>query len=202
MNKKMLLSMVGMMVFGIVVGAGIMLNDQAYRSVRGVIEGGGTSNMIGWVNLNQMDLQSMDIETALMMVQRQRTSLLDAQLKSQIESVQDRNSQISSLNELLNASYMSLTTPVNGSYRLEDHINKNLLEKGVISSIKNSYSMAEINSIITSLRVKIDSMNNSQQMDMLRLQSMSNKRNEAFDVMTNFIKKMQDSRSFIIGNMR
>lgn len=42
----------------------------------------------------------------------------------------------------------------------------------------------------------------AQQTDMLRLQSLSNKRNEAFDVMTNFIKKMQDSRSSIIGNMR
>ena len=35
-----------------------------------------------------------------------------------------------------------------------------------------------------------------------RLQSLSNKRNEAFETMTNFIKKMQDSRSSIIGNMR
>lgn len=43
---------------------------------------------------------------------------------------------------------------------------------------------------------------NAQQIDMLRLQSMANKRNEAFDVMTNFIKKMQDSRSSIIGNIR
>lgn len=51
-------------------------------------------------------------------------------------------------------------------------------------------------------QAQIDAANNSQQMDMLRLQSMSNKRNEAFDVMTNFIKKMQDSRSSIIGNMR
>lgn len=51
-------------------------------------------------------------------------------------------------------------------------------------------------------QAQIDAVNNSQQMDMLRLQSMSNKRNEAFDVMTNFIKKMQDSRSSIIGNMR
>ncbi|WZB66630.1 hypothetical protein WJ971_00595 [Achromobacter xylosoxidans] len=48
----------------------------------------------------------------------------------------------------------------------------------------------------------IDSAGNSQQMDMLRLQSMTNKRNEAFDVMTNFVKKMQESRSSIIGNMR
>ena len=41
-----------------------------------------------------------------------------------------------------------------------------------------------------------------QQMDMLRLQSLSNKRNEAFETMTNFIKKMQDNRNSIIGNMR
>ena len=52
------------------------------------------------------------------------------------------------------------------------------------------------------LNDQTDSMSNSQQMDMLRLQSLSNKRNEAFDVMTNFVKKMQDSRSSIIGNMR
>ncbi|OWR32127.1 hypothetical protein CDO73_05670 [Saccharibacillus sp. O23] len=49
---------------------------------------------------------------------------------------------------------------------------------------------------------EIDALSNSQQIDMLRLQSLSNKRNEAFDVMTNFVKKMQDSRSSIIGNMR
>ncbi|MGG4482137.1 hypothetical protein [Paenibacillus illinoisensis] len=44
-----------------------------------------------------------------------------------------------------------------------------------------------------SLKNQIDALSNSQQMDMLRLQSLSNKRNEAFDVMTSFIKKMQDS---------
>ena len=39
-------------------------------------------------------------------------------------------------------------------------------------------------------------------MDMLRLQSLSNKRNEAFDLMTNFMKKFADKRDAIIGNMR
>lgn len=42
----------------------------------------------------------------------------------------------------------------------------------------------------------------SQQLDMLHLQSLSNKRNEAFDTMTKLIKKMQDSRSSILENMR
>ncbi|OZQ85488.1 hypothetical protein CA598_20930 [Paenibacillus sp. VTT E-133291] len=60
----------------------------------------------------------------------------------------------------------------------------------------------ELENLLGQIKSKIDSASNSQQMDMLRLQSLSNKRNEAFDVMTNFVKKMQDSRSSIIGNMR
>jgi hypothetical protein len=60
----------------------------------------------------------------------------------------------------------------------------------------------EVDAAITKVKGLIDAQSNSQQMDMLRLQSLSNKRNEAFDVMTNFVKKMQDSRSSIVGNMR
>ena len=60
----------------------------------------------------------------------------------------------------------------------------------------------DLSTEIDNLKTSIDSEGNSQQMEMLRLQSLSNKRNEAFDMMSNFIKKMQDSRSAIISNMR
>jgi polyribonucleotide nucleotidyltransferase len=118
-------------------------------------------------SLSAIDLSSMDIETALMMVQQERTKLLDSQLQAQIQQVQNRNQAIAELNEQLQAAIQSGDT-----------------------------------SQVQVLKGKIDALSNSQQMDMLRLQSMTNKRNEAFDVMTNFIKKMQDSRSSIIGNMR
>ncbi|APO43429.1 hypothetical protein BS614_04765 [Paenibacillus xylanexedens] len=110
---------------------------------------------------------SMDIETALMMVQSERTKLLDVQLQMQIQEVQNRNQQIADLNSQLQIAQQ------NG-------------DEAAVQKLKG----------------QIDAAGNSQQMDMLRLQSMSNKRNEAFDVMTNFVKKMQDSRSSIIGNMR
>ncbi|MFS0860821.1 MULTISPECIES: hypothetical protein [Paenibacillus] len=118
-------------------------------------------------SLSAIDLSSMDIETALMMVQQERTKLLDSQLQAQIQEVQNRNQAIAELNEQLQVANQSGDT-----------------------------AQAQ------KLKGQIDALGNSQQMDMLRLQSMSNKRNEAFDVMTNFIKKMQDSRSSIIGNMR
>lgn len=60
----------------------------------------------------------------------------------------------------------------------------------------------QLENLLGQIKSQIDSASNSQQMDMLRLQSLTNKRNEAFDTMTNFIKKMQDSRSSVIGNMR
>ncbi|MGQ8874695.1 hypothetical protein [Paenibacillus sp. TSA_86.1] len=118
-------------------------------------------------SLSSVNLSSMDIETALMMVQQERTKLLDAQLQAQIQEVQNRNQQITDLNAELQVAQQ------NG-------------DQAAVQTLKG----------------RIDALSNSQQMDMLRLQSMSNKRNEAFDLMTNFIKKMQESRSSIIGNMR
>ncbi|SCZ07875.1 hypothetical protein SAMN05720606_12012 [Paenibacillus polysaccharolyticus] len=118
-------------------------------------------------SLSGINISSMDIETALMMVQQERTRLLDAQLQTQIQEVQNRNQQIADLNAELQVAQQ------NG-------------DQAAVQTLKG----------------QIDALSNSQQMDMLRLQSMSNKRNEAFDLMTNFIKKMQDSRSSIIGNMR
>lgn len=118
-------------------------------------------------SVSSINLSSMDIETALMMVQQERTKLLDSQLQAQIQEVQNRNQAIAELNAQLQVA----------------------IQNGDTAQAQK-------------LKGQIDALSNSQQMDMLRVQSLSNKRNEAFDVMTNFIKKMQDSRSSIIGNMR
>jgi len=63
-------------------------------------------------------------------------------------------------------------------------------------------TQAGFDQLIQTISARIDGINSTQQLDMLRLQSLTNKRNEAFDIMTNFLKKMQDSRSSIVGNMR
>ncbi len=66
----------------------------------------------------------------------------------------------------------------------------------------NTDTVAANKDQIDTTKRDMDGLSSTQQLEMLRLQSLSNKRNEAFDVMTNFVKKMQDSRSSIIGNMR
>lgn len=204
MNKKIILSMVGMMLFGMIIGTGIMMNDEAYKAVKGAINGGGTDNMIGYMGvngINPLQIQSMDIETALLMVQSNRANLLETQLRDQINEVTKRNELLAELNKLIN-SLVSEKHQSKVSYTLDQTTTDSLKEYGILSESKQSYSLHEIDTMITTLKARVDNASNSQQMDMLRLQSLSNKRNEAFDIMTNFVKKMQDSRSSIIGNMR
>ena len=78
-----------------------------------------------------------------------------------------------------------------------------LKQQGAIAGVEIDVGdKGELDKLVENIKSLIDSESNSQQMDMLRLQSLSNKRNEAFELMTNFIKKMQDSRSSIISGMR
>lgn len=67
---------------------------------------------------------------------------------------------------------------------------------------ENTEQKKTLDNEIDTLKRDVDALSSTQQLEMLRLQSLSNKRNESFDVMTNFIKKMQDNRSSIISNMR
>lgn len=76
------------------------------------------------------------------------------------------------------------------------------IKQRLAGGMRQETTKAQVDGAIQKVKAQIDGMGNTQQMDMLRLQSLSNKRNESFDVMTNFIKKMQDARSSIIGNMR
>lgn len=229
--------------------------------------------------ISAMELGSMDLETALLAVQNQRSQLLEGQLKGQIDAVQTKNDEIAKMNEGMNASQAQLGkveaqilvneariqeltamrdqltqvqsrdpsgwTGLSWGWAGDDKTKsldmlqrvraEGLTDRGPAPrDVDNNGTMDahgstlggwidQLNTRIDTLKTEtaglkqaqidlkdsiadtksgIDSLSNSQQMDMLRLQSLSNKRNEAFDVMTNFIKKMQDNRSSILGNMR
>jgi chaperonin cofactor prefoldin len=181
--------------------------------------------------ISGVDLSAMDIETALMYVQTQRANLIETQLKDQMVSVQKRNTDIERLNSALaelrrvrptddttdtyvNSGGMMFTMPTSAypaggviatSANGADTVNVNatgLLEAYGITATGSTLKQAQIDQLISTVTAKIDSLNSSQQMDMLRLQSLTNKRNEAYDVMTNFMKKSQDARSSIVSNMR
>ena len=197
------------------------------------------SDISGIGGVGPINVQGLDLETAMMAVQSQRANLLETQLKDQISSVQARNDQISKLNQLLGTLNKAAAlfggdakadTRIDknsqfsaNSYAIEREVNSAAITAGVNldfgtntsdggaltnsgsrlpGGLRGDVTKGKLDGKIQEIKSQIDSLSNSQQMDMLRLQSLSNKRNEAFETMTNFIKKMQDSRSSIIGNMR
>jgi hypothetical protein len=171
------------------------------------------------------DIKGLDLETAMMAVQSQRANLLEGQLKTQLDIIQDRNAQIQELNKLIGdlkaqrpggtdpQAWGNLGTTQQSARDMMARLEKagvNIPRSGddtvdeTNDGDNNKFDarQATFDKWAEELKGKIDSLNSSQQMDMLRMQSLTNKRNEAFDLMTNFIKKMQDSRSSILGNMR
>lgn len=63
-------------------------------------------------------------------------------------------------------------------------------------------TQAEFDAAISNLKAQIDTVNSQSQMDMVRLQGLMDKRNQAFDMMTNFLSKTGKSLDSVIGNMR
>jgi hypothetical protein len=167
------------------------------------------------------NIQGLDLETAMMAVQSQRANLLESQVRGQLDAISTRNSDISKLNELLGE--LKRLRPAGtdpekwGNLGADAKAGRDMyarLQAAGVTFPSGGDKVDEPGSGIYDARQKtfdtwtgqikgkIDSLNSSQQMDMLRMQSLTNKRNEAFDLMTNFIKKMADSRSSVLGNMR
>ena len=169
--------------------------------------------------ISNMDLQGMDLETAMMAVQANRAKNLEDQMNSQLETVKNQNAKMANLNELMSAINTAISKfdpkkpedklgqtkgwGANGNHDVASGMSKAAEKAGYSFDHNNgNIKKSELEVAVQDIKTKIDSASNNQQMDMIRLQGLSNKRNEAFETMTNFIKKMQDSRNSIVSNMR
>jgi predicted nucleic acid-binding Zn-ribbon protein len=138
----------------------------------------GVNNVGGSGQVQMMSIEGLDLESSLMAVQTNRVNLLDKQLREEMVNFKAKNANIAALNTQLEALKLAK------------------------DQTTDPKKIAKLDIQINELRAQIDALGNAQQMDMLRMQSLQNKRNEAFEIMTNFMKKMTDSRSGIIGNTR
>lgn len=61
---------------------------------------------------------------------------------------------------------------------------------------------SQVDAVINNVKSSIDTVNSQSQMDMVRLQGLMDKRNQAFDMLTNSLSKFSKSMDGVIGNMR
>jgi len=102
------------------------------------------------------------------------------------------------VNDSMQAAQVQLFKTSDGEYRI------GLLSSGdsYEGGINRNVTKGELDLALNDIQSMLTNLSNTQQTDMLTLQSTTNKRNEAYDTMTNFLKKLQDSKSGIVSNMR
>ena len=77
-----------------------------------------------------------------------------------------------------------------------------LIEYGVIEKGKEPGNGGAVEAVMQKLKGVIDKLSSSQQLDMVRLQKMTNSRNEAFSMISNVNKQALDNRMAIVNNLR
>ncbi len=179
-----------------------------------------------------IDFSSMNPDDAMLLVQADRVRLCEAELNAQIKTIQAKNEQMRKLNQIQAVlaeikSKFSDTKPDAEFIKIpgvSDWLNKQggldrmreaaafWQEAGLDPSYgaklsaplwdKTDFRYKDLEVMSTAVKGSIDSLSSSTQMDMVRMQSLNNKRSEAFETMTNMMKKAQDNKSSIVGNMR
>jgi hypothetical protein len=133
----------------------------------------------------------LDLEAFMMSVSAERANNLENQMAGQINEIKQRQDEIRQLNQLM-ADLQALRPS-----GIDEEGNKDAAGKGTYDASQITYDKW-----INEIKGSLDNLNSTSQMDMIRLQSLSNKRNQAFEMLTNQIQKFAKTNDSIIGNMR
>lgn len=167
---------------------------------------------------------NFDLETALLSVTLDRISLYDGQISDLMQKMKDRNAKAAkynAANQVLNKIKNAFNNDAKGNdtigggkggnakdYKkeLEEACKAAGIDISIVRDGKkvdfNDFKLSDIENLINKTQGLVDENNNTSQMDQLQLQSLISKRNAQFEMASTVIKKIIDSLSAIIGNMR
>jgi hypothetical protein len=166
-----------------------------------------------------IDFGVLDIDSIMMLVQTERARLLDSQIVQRTQQIKDRSNQITQLNQLqalVRGSLATFSTGANPSDTtsvpaqaydlLTGYKAFNALSGAgggsITTSTAASMSKSDLEKLQEEIKAAIDSLNSTQQLEMTAMQSLTNKRNEAYETVTNFISKIQKTKDAVVSNMR
>ena len=169
-------------------------------------------------------LADFDLETAILSVTLERISLFDGQISDLMQKMKDRNAKAAkynAVNQALNKIKNGFKNDAKGDDTIGGNKGGNAKDykkeledackaAGIDIDIErdgkkidfNDFKLSDIENLINKTQGLVDENNNTSQMDQLQLQSLISKRNAQFEMASTVIKKIIDSISAIIANMR
>ena len=156
---------------------------------------------------------STDVAALMAAVQAERNNIADTQIKDQMTTIQDRNDWMKDANSVLNVlrfdqphsagqtqEYGSFTNHDGQQMKVQDWMTSN----GIAMDANGDHrgDEAEFGQAIDNLKSSIDTVSSQMQIDMVRLQSLMDKRGQAFDLMSSTLEKTTNATNGVIGNLR
>jgi hypothetical protein len=168
----------------------------------------------GGVNVANMLGSSVNLPEMGMLIQMERHRILEGQVKDQFGDMQKRNAwlaEATSMLEKLRAAPRP-NPPDKEQFHL-DSISTGLsapnptnlqawFEQNGIAFPPKVMNATELDQTIQNLKSSIDTANTNSQMDMVRMQGLMDKMNQATDFMTNWQSKSTKTMDSIIQNIR
>lgn len=147
-----------------------------------------------------------------LMVQMERHKIVGDQMKGQFEEMQRRNEWLKDATSALNAlragrpgdetKEVDLNTLSYTGSDGKPHKVADFLRENGIQAAGGKMKGPAFDNAIANFKASIDQVNNTSQLDMVRLQGLSDAANRAIDQMTNWISKNSKTLDGIVQNMR
>lgn len=174
------------------------------------------SGVSGNYQISGVSADSMTLDSLMLAVMSERTTLLDDQVRGQAEQIRYNNERLKELNGAMSManqftesggkpSELSVTALNTTTGQVESMSLKSFMDQRGIEypdDPDNYYSKEEWGIVVTNLKNSVDSLTSTSQLDMTMLQSTMNKYNQTFEALSNFISKYNQSLSTITGNLR
>jgi hypothetical protein len=121
---------------------------------------------------------------------------------SQLDTLQETNVQIAQLTQLLNELRANCPAEDDVVVVLPANVQADLLTAGINVDTTQSVTGNDIKLWMSQIESQIDSLNSSQQLNMIELQSQLNKQNEASDILSQQVTSMQNATNAVVNNMK
>ena len=173
----------------------------------------GSDRLCSWgitANDYKMNGQQVDFQDLLVNVSKLRASKVEGEIGPLSKRIRARNSLMDNLGEALSA--LSGAQAAFTSSSAGDATTTVTFTSGTVSGLKacgqNDYGTGshtltkrKVEELVQLVKSKIDSFNNQSQTDMTRLQSLVDRRDQAYSAATEMMTNVSDTRGNLISNL-
>ena len=133
----------------------------------------------------------------------QRATLLDADIRSHAEEIQEKNLKLKETNEFLQvARNVQSGLDDDDKAAIPEDLRSFLDREGIEYPSGNKLKSAEWNALVEKMQTQIDSHKSASQTDLIDLQSIMNQHNENHKLITNFLSTWHGEKDAVIANYR